>query len=38
MTLPLGGRSIHALDGTVVFQPYGAGDQAIYAIRRDLRG
>lgn len=35
MTLPLGGRSIHAQDGTVAFQPYGQGAQAIYAIRRE---
>jgi kynurenine 3-monooxygenase len=36
MTLPLGGRSIHAQEGTVAFQPYGEGSQAIYAIRREL--
>lgn len=35
LTLPLGGRSIHAQDGTVAFQPYGEGAQAIYAIRRE---
>jgi kynurenine 3-monooxygenase len=35
MTLPLGGRSIHAQDGKVAFQPYGERAQAIYAIKRE---
>jgi kynurenine 3-monooxygenase len=34
MALPMKGRRMHAVDGTMTFQPYGAGDQCIWSISR----
>jgi kynurenine 3-monooxygenase len=32
--IPMKGRMMHAVDGTLTFQPYGTEDQAIYSISR----
>lgn len=32
--IPMRGRVIHMLNGSIVFQPYGIGDQAIYSVSR----
>ncbi|HEU4412119.1 MAG TPA: NAD(P)/FAD-dependent oxidoreductase [Polyangiaceae bacterium] len=34
ISLPLRGRTIHAADGRLTFQPYGGPDQCIYAVSR----
>jgi kynurenine 3-monooxygenase len=34
MALPMKGRRMHAPDGKLTFQPYGAGDQCIWSVSR----
>ncbi len=34
IALPMQGRMLHQPDGTVTFQPYGKGEQAIYSVSR----
>jgi kynurenine 3-monooxygenase len=34
MALPMKGRRMHATDGAMTFQPYGAGDQCIWSVSR----
>lgn len=36
VALPMNGRLMHALDGTLTFQPYGKEGQAIYSVSRGL--
>ena len=34
IAIPMYGRSIHHKDGTIVYQPYGKDNQAIYSVSR----
>ena len=35
IVLPMYGRQIHKIDGSVVYQPYGKDDEAIYSVPRN---
>lgn len=36
VSIPMKGRLMHAVDGTLTYQPYGKDDQAIYSVSRGL--